>query len=187
MKRNTMIALGAVGILVLFVVMMIDDGAFDQSTINNSENTGGEFSAEKQENDEDNQEISAPVFSSKQECKGNARCISGFVTRIVDGDTITVDGQSVRFAIVNTPEYGENDYSQAKNYIENICPVGSQVLVDEDDKQTGGSHGRIIGVIYCNDLNLSQEILEAGHAKVLPSICKKSEFANEDWAQKFGC
>lgn len=187
MNRNTIIALGGAVIVVLFVIMIIDEGAFEQSTTSNSEDTRIEFSTEKQDNDSENQEFPKSVFPSKQECKGNARCISGFVTRIVDGDTITVDGQSVRFAIVNTPEFGENDYSQAKNYIENICPVGSQVLVDEDDKQTGGSHGRIIGVIYCNDLNLSQEILEAGHAKVIPSICKKSEFANEDWAQKFGC
>ena len=117
----------------------------------------------------------------------DARCISGFVTRVVDGDTINVDGQSIRFALVNTPEYGEYDYSRARSYIETICPIGSKVLVDEDDLQTRGSHGRIIGVIYCNERNLSEEILEVGHGEILASICPKSEFADEPWAKKFGC
>lgn len=183
--------MGAAGIVVLFFVMILGDEANQQISSNDSRERTENIELQKEqqkESDSENQlDIPTRVYPVKQGCKGDARCISGFVTRIVDGDTITVDGQSVRFALVNTPEYGENDYSQAKSYIENICPVGSQVLVDEDDKQTGGSHGRIIGVIYCNNLNLSEEILEVGHAEILLSICKKSEFANEDWAQKFGC
>ena len=188
MKRNTIIALGAVGIIVLFFVIIL--GEFQQISNNNTEtrNQYLQIDAPK-EPDSENQGlgITTKINPVKQGCSGDARCISGSVTRIVDGDTITVDGQSIRFALVNTPEFGENDYTQAKSYIETVCPVGSQVLVDEDDGQTGGSHGRIIGVVYCNNLNLSQEILEVGHAEVLSSICKKSEFANEDWAQKFGC
>ena len=191
MKRNTIIALGAAGIVILFFVMILNDGEFQKVPSNETEKTENEEFEEAQlkQIDSGNKELAIPdkTFPVKQGCAGDARCISGFVTRIVDGDTITVDGQSIRFALVNTPEYGEYDYSQAKNYVETICPVGSQVLVDEDDRQTGGSHGRIIGVVYCNNLNLSQEVLEVGHAEILSSICKKSEFANEDWAQKFGC
>lgn len=129
-----------------------------------------------------------PKYITKEkQCTGNARCISGFVTRVIDGDTITVDGQSIRFALVNTPEWGDFDYSQARAYIETICPVGSKVLVDEDDGQTQGSYGRIIGKIYCNELNLNEEILEVGHALILPEFCSVSEFAGDSWAQKHGC
>ena len=159
MKRNTILWICAVGLAILFFVMVFNEETNTQK-ISNSENPN---------------------------CSGNARCISGFVTSIVDGDTITVDGQSIRFALVNTPEFGEKNYEQAKNHIENICPVGSHVLVDEDDRQTEGSHGRIIGVIYCNDLNLGEEILEVGYADILNSLCTKSEFAGEPWVQKFGC
>jgi micrococcal nuclease len=190
MKRNTIIAIGAAGITVLFFVMILDDAHQETTSIDSNEGTGNIDLQKEQQKESDSEiqlDISSKVYPVKQGCKGDARCISGFVTRIVDGDTLTVDGQSVRFALVNTPEFGESDYSQAKNYIENICPVGSKVLVDEDDKQTEGSHGRIIGVIYCNNLNLSEEVLEVGHAEILSSICKKSEFADEDWAQKFGC
>ncbi|NNL59394.1 MAG: thermonuclease family protein, partial [Nitrosopumilus sp.] len=109
------------------------------------------------------EEIIPPrVFPVGKGCSGDARCIEGFVTRIIDGDTIEVDGQSIRFALVDTPEYGDYDYTQARSYMATICPLGSSVLVDEDDLQTGGSYGRMIGVIYCNNLNLNEEILEVG-------------------------
>jgi micrococcal nuclease len=130
----------------------------------------------------------SPKYIPKEkQCTGNARCISGFVTRIIDGDTIVVGDKSIRFALVNTPEWGDYDYTQAGAYIENICPVGSKVLVDEDDGQTEGSHGRIIAKIYCNELILNEQILEVGHAVILPEFCGKSEFTEESWAQKHGC
>ncbi|MDH3676926.1 MAG: thermonuclease family protein [Nitrosopumilus sp.] len=128
-----------------------------------------------------------PYTLREKQCTGDAKCINGFVTRVIDGDTIIVDGQSIRFALVNTPEYGQYDYSQARAYIETICPIGSKVLIDEDDGQTEGSHGRIIAKIYCNELNLNEEILEVGHAEILPEFCSVSEFAEESWVKKHGC
>ena len=144
---------------------------------------------ETRKNLQNNIDASFPSGYSQNEyqCGGNARCISGFVTRVIDGDTIVVGDKSIRFALVNTPEWGDYDYAQAGNYIETICPVGSKVLIDEDDGQTQGSFGRIIGKIYCNKLNLNEEILEAGHAEILTKFCDVSEFAEESWAQKFGC
>lgn len=132
-------------------------------------------------------DFSSSYSPNASTCGGKARCISGFVTRVIDGDTIVVGDKSIRFALVNTPEWGDYDYTQAGHYIETICPVGSKVLVDEDDGQTQGSFGRIIGKIYCNKFNLNEEILEAGHAEILTKFCTVSEFAEESWAQKFGC
>ena len=130
---------------------------------------------------------SSKTFPEEKQCTGDARCISGFVTRVIDGDTIVVGDKSIRFALVNTPEWGDFDYTQAKYFIETICPVGSKVLVDEDDGQTEGSYGRIIAKIYCNELNLNEEILEVGHALILPEFCKVSEFSQDSWAKKHGC
>jgi len=126
------------------------------------------------------------VYSSN-DCSGNAGCISGYVTDIVDGDTIKVDGQSIRFALVNTPEYGEAGYDQATKFIGAICPRGSAVLVDEDDGQTQRSYGRIIAVVYCNNINLNQAVLEQGFAEISTRFCATSEFASESWAQNYGC
>lgn len=136
------------------------------------------------------EKITLPVqkyIPKEKQCTGDARCISGFVTRVIDGDTIVVGDKSIRFALVNTPEWGDYDYTQAQYFIETICPIGSKVLVDEDDGQTQGSFGRIIAKIYCNELILNEEILEVGHAEILPQFCEVSEFAQDSWAKKHGC
>jgi micrococcal nuclease len=117
-----------------------------------------------------------------QGCSGYAACFSGQVTQVVDGDTIKVDSDSIRFALVNTPEVGEYGYGQAKDFIGKICPPGSTVLVDEDDLQTQGSYGRMIAVVYCNGMNLNKAILDQGYGKIETSFCSKSEFADESWA-----
>ena len=193
MRKNVILGLGAVCFVVVFALMIFGVVAYQQiSSGDIKEDNMPEIVSPiepPKELDFTTPENFAPakLFPVKQSCLGDARCISGFVTKIVDGDTIEVDGQSIRFALVDTPEYGEYDYTQARNYIENICPIGSKVLVDEDDLQTEGSYGRIIGVIYCKELNLNEKILEVGHAEILSSFCSKSEFSEEPWAQKFGC
>ena len=131
-------------------------------------------------------EQTTPVDTT-QSCSGSARCISGTVTRIVDGDTIHVDGQSIRFALASTPELNEYSGKEARDHIVQICPVGSKVLVDEDDGQTEGSYGRIIAVIYCNGLNLNDQVIENGYGYLSSGFCYKSEFSTHSWAKKHGC
>ena len=193
MRKNTILALGAVCFVVVFAVMILGTGLYLQISSGDVKDETPEIDFTPKppkgfDFDNSPEDIGlSKVLPVKQSCLGDARCISGYVTRIVDGDTIDVDGQSIRFALVDTPEYGEYDYSQARSYIETVCPIGTPVLVDEDDLQTEGSYGRIIGVIYCKELNLNEQILEVGHAEILNSFCSKSEFADEPWAQKFGC
>ena len=131
-------------------------------------------------------EQTTPVDTT-QSCSGSARCISGTVTRIVDGDTIHVDGQSIRFALASTPELNEYGGIEARDHIVQLCPVGSKVLVDEDDGQTEGSYGRIIAVIYCNGLNLNDQVIENGFGYLDYGFCDRSEFSTHAWAQKHGC
>ncbi len=192
MRKNVILGLGAVCFVIVFAFMILGAGLYQQiSSRDTPKDTTPEIEFVQEPTEEldfSPPEITASkILPVKQGCIGEARCIQGFVTRIVDGDTIEVDGQSIRFALVDTPEYGEYDYTQARSYMATICPIGSKVLVDEDDLQTEGSYGRIIGVIYCNNLNLNEEILSVGHAEILTSFCSKSEFADEPWAQKFGC
>jgi len=120
-------------------------------------------------------------------CSGSAGCFTGIVTRVVDGDTIHVDGNSIRFTLASTPEPNEFGGLEAKQFVEQICPVGSTVLVDEDDGQTEGSYGRMIAVIYCNGINLNEAVLESGHGYLSSGFCDRSEFAMHSWAQKYGC
>lgn len=88
-----------------------------------------------------------------QQCYGSAGCYTGHVSKVIDGDTIEVDGVSVRLVLVDTPEYGEYGYDEAGNYIRALCPVGSPVLIDVDDWQESDRYGRILGVVYCDVWN----------------------------------
>lgn len=122
-------------------------------------------------------------------CYGTAECFIGTVTKIIDGDTIEVDGQSIRFALVNAPELNNYGGQDAKNFVESVCPVGSSVLVDEDDGQTRGSYGRTIAIVYCNDLtyNLNEAVIASGYAIIDTPYCSQSEFGSHYWPQIYGC
>jgi endonuclease YncB( thermonuclease family) len=122
-------------------------------------------------------------------CLGMASCFIGTVTKVVDGDTIDVDNTRIRLALANTPEINQPGYTDAKDFVSNTCGVGSKALVDEDDGQKEGSYGRMIGLVYCNDSNISlnQLVIETGHAKILENICKRTEFESQQWAQNNGC
>jgi len=120
-------------------------------------------------------------------CTGNAKCFSGLVTRVTDGDTINVDGIPIRFALSSAPELDEFEGEEARELIANICPVGSNALVDEDDGQTQGSYDRIIAVVYCNNKNLNSELMDSGIGYLSLEFCSDSEFASSSWVQKYGC
>jgi micrococcal nuclease len=121
------------------------------------------------------------------DCSELTECFVGKVTKIIDGDTIRVDEQSVRFALASAPEIGNLGGIDAKEYVEKICPVGSDVIVDKDDKQTQGSYGRILAEVYCNGVSLNEEILKAKLGKISVSFCSQSEFSSKPWAVKYGC
>ncbi len=119
----------------------------------------------------------------KLECLGTARCFEGIVTHVIDGDTIKVDGQSIRFALTSSPEMNQEGGKETKEFIEKLCPVGSHAYVDEDDKQTQGSYGRVIGVIVCNNVNLNSALIGFEYGTISKSFCSTSEFSSEFWAK----
>jgi micrococcal nuclease len=127
------------------------------------------------------------LSSEMPTCSGTAACIPGKITSIVDGDTIKIHGKSVRFSLASAPEHDETGGPEATKFVESICPIGSSVIVDEDDEQTNGSYGRIIAEVHCNGVSLNESILENDHGYIITEFCKGSEFANSDWAQKYGC
>ena len=114
----------------------------------------------------------------------NAQYFTGKVTGIVDGDTIQVDGKSIRFALASTPEINTPMGLAAKKYVQEICPMGSKVTVDEDDGQTQGSYGRIVAMVTCNGVNLNQAIIEKGFGHLSFAYCEDSEFSDNAWS---GC
>jgi endonuclease YncB( thermonuclease family) len=128
-------------------------------------------------------------------CKGSAACFNGNITKVVDGDTVDVNGIRIRLSLVDTPERGQINYTESRNFVIQLCPIGSIALVDQDDGQKGGSYGRMIGEVYCNynpsnqnnTKNLNEEIIKSGYAHILTNLCTRSEFAKESWAARHGC
>jgi hypothetical protein len=131
--------------------------------------------------------------TSASECQGQADCFRGTVTEIVDGDTLDVNNVRVRLALVNTPERGENGYTEAIDFVQSVCSIGTTALVDEDDGQKEGSFDRVIGLVYYggdnvnNKKSLNELLLENGYAVIYQDFCGMSEFSSSNWAQSRGC
>jgi len=144
-------------------------------------------------NDWDQPQVLSTVETSQIEighsCGGNAACITGTITNIVDGDTLDIGETRIRLALVDTPERGELGYHAAKEFTEQSCPVGSEAIIDEDDGQTEGSFGRTIGKVYCGNgaIVLNEELLRANMGEILAQFCNTSEFGDEPWAREYGC
>jgi len=174
MKKDLIIGIG-VGIPVVIIMILIGGGG----------HTSLDFE-DKTIIDEPITEETEPTQLS-QDCSGTARCITGTVTEIRDGNTIYVNDQSIRFALASAPELSGYGGVDSRDFIQTICPVGSSVIVDEDDGYPEESYDRIIGVIYCNGMNLNQELLDADLGYLAYRFCDSSEFAAESWAVKHGC
>jgi micrococcal nuclease len=121
------------------------------------------------------------------DCTGDAMCLKGKVTKIIDGDTLDVGDTRVRLALTSTPELDDLAGVESKKFVEGMCPVNSDVLVDEDDGQIEGSYGRVIGKVFCQGILLNEEILEKEYGEINTIHCFESEFKDEPWAKKFGC
>ena len=107
--------------------------------------------------------------------------LDGIVTKVVDGDTLDINGTRIRLAIVDTPERGQPGYDNAKNLVESLC-LGKKGQLDVDSGQRRGDrYGREIGVVYCDGVNVNAKIMENKMARILTEFCDISEFSKENW------
>jgi micrococcal nuclease len=115
-------------------------------------------------------------------CTGSASCFTGTVTDIIDGDTLDIGDVRIRLSLVDSPERDEAGYSEASDFTAEMCPVGSRVVVDQDDGQLIDDFGRLLAKITCEGNNvLNAELLESGHGEVLSEYCGESEYSTESW------
>lgn len=115
---------------------------------------------------------------------------SGIVTKVIDGDTLNVEKKggktmAIRLTLVDAPETNEPGYIQAKNFVSQNC-LNKAAVVDPDNSQNL-SYGRLVAVVYCDGLNINEAVIVNGFATIYRSFCDVSEFANTEWAQKYGC
>ena len=112
-------------------------------------------------------------------------CYSTIISKVIDGDTIKdSDDKSIRFSLVSAPELSEPGGIEAKEYIESVCPVGSPILIDEDDLQLSRIYDKTIAKITCKGINLNQSLLTNNHGTIETTYCNSSEFSEELWASE---
>ena len=108
------------------------------------------------------------------------------VTRIVDGDTVHLDGESHRLVLVNTPERGEPGFDEAGAFVGDRC-MGKTVAYDLNDPQPADRYDRHLSLVYCDgpaQPSINELLIEAGHSGQYTRFCHESEFADQAWT---GC
>ena len=107
---------------------------------------------------------------------------SGICTKVVDGDTIYVEGVGkVRFVGVNTPEKGVEGSQTSKYFTQKFC-LNKRVGLDIDDRENEDRYGRKLAVVIVNGKNLNEMLLKEGLAEVM--YIPPSEFVPYDWTNE---
>jgi len=107
--------------------------------------------------------------------------LTGIVTKVIDGDTLDINGTRIRLALVDTPDRCQPGFYEANKFVEYLC-LGKKTELDVDNGQRRGDrYGREIGVVYCDGLNANEKLMSSKLARILPEFCDISEFANENW------
>ena len=127
MKKGAMIGIGA-GIIVIAVIIAGNNMTQNQTTESIGVDTAVEKATDSPEMTATSSQLLQETESdtsqhSSQDCSGTAGCIIGTVTKIIDGDTIHVDDQSVRFALALAPNLEGSGGVDSKNFIQLLFEV----------------------------------------------------------------
>jgi micrococcal nuclease len=83
--------------------------------------------------------------------------LAGVVSKVIDGDTLDINGTRIRLALVNTPERGQPGFDEAKKFVESLCLEKKGELDVDNGQRRGDRYGREIGVVYCDGLNANEK------------------------------
>ena len=113
--------------------------------------------------------------------------ITAVVDWVIDGDTFNVTSrEKIRLADIDTPEYGETGYSEAKNFLINLIK-GKTVYIDIDDISRTDSGGeRLVCVVYIEHNsthyeNVNKALLVEGYAVLFDH--SNNEFTPSAWVR----
>lgn len=121
------------------------------------------------------------VSNEENQNKSSDIELEGIVTKVVDGDTLDINGTRIRLALVDTPERGQPRFDQAKEFVESMC-LGKKGELDVDSGQRRGDrYGREVGVVYCDGVSVNEKLMIGKLARILVEFCDISEFSNENW------
>lgn len=87
---------------------------------------------------------------------------TGYVTRVIDGDTFETRIETIRFADINAPEANTASGRAATAYLKSLIEYRDVIL----EAQGTGRFGRTLAKVWRSSdrLNISQAMVNAGHA-----------------------
>jgi len=87
---------------------------------------------------------------------------TGFVSKVIDGDTVVIKGGSVRLLGMDTAEKGEDCFKEAKERLEELI-LDKEVILERDvnDKD---QYKRLLRWIFIDDKNINLVMVEEGLA-----------------------
>jgi len=100
---------------------------------------------------------------------------TGFVERIVDGDTAIINGNSTRFLGINTPEKGEKYYQEAKDFLGSL--ILNKTVELEYGKDKIDLYGRKLAYIILDGKNVNVEQVRNGFANIF--VYDKDRYTND--------
>jgi len=87
------------------------------------------------------------------------------VTRVIDGDTIEVEGGiRVRLICIDTPEKGEEYYQEAKDFLTDYI-LNEKIRLVKDVSETD-RYGRLLRYVYGANVLINGRIVQKGYARV---------------------
>ena len=102
------------------------------------------------------------------------------VVEITDGDTFVIENKTIiRLLCVNTPEKGEEGYSEAKEFLQSLIFYKEVKLIEPKTLNKTDKYGRELRFVYVEinkkEVFVNKEILEFGFGKYYPYEDKKKE------------
>ncbi len=91
------------------------------------------------------------VFNLSLFEKSSIESETGFVSKVIDGDTVIINGQSVRLLGMDTDERGEKCYKEAKERLEEF--VLNKKVELEKDVRNKDQYDRLLRWIFIEDEN----------------------------------
>lgn len=91
---------------------------------------------------------------------------SGTVTRIIDADTVELDGKtSVRLYAVSCPEKGEKLSKETIDYLSKTA-LNQKVTLDYQQNYATDKWGRLAAYVFINGQHLNEQLIRQGFCQV---------------------